>query len=50
VKHALDTLRCLAGRVTSAVIRACLEEAGEAIAHLTGCGEGGEEGISQATG
>jgi hypothetical protein len=51
VKHALDTLRCLAGRVSSPVIRACPEDAGEEIAHLTGCGDRGQEqGARKAAG
>jgi hypothetical protein len=43
VAFALDALRNMAGRVTSPVIRACLEDAAEEIAHLTTCGDGQQE-------
>jgi hypothetical protein len=42
-------LREMAGRATSPVIRACLEEAADDIAHLTACGDGRREaGAGQA--
>jgi hypothetical protein len=41
--YVLDALRHLAGRVTSPVIRVCLEEAVEEIAHLAACGDGQQE-------
>ncbi len=39
VGRVLDALHRLAEGVASPLLRACLEEAAEDIAHLTGCGE-----------
>jgi hypothetical protein len=47
----LSALHELASRVTTPVVRACLEQAAEDIAHLTGCGgEDRQEEVSQAAG
>jgi hypothetical protein len=51
VQSILSALRDLAGRATSPVVRACLEQAAEDIAHLTGSGDRREDqDAGQATG
>ena len=43
VADILSALRHMASRTTNPVVRACLEEAVEDIAHLTECGNGRQE-------
>jgi hypothetical protein len=44
----LSALRKMASQATAPVVRACLEEAADDIAHLTGCRDQQQEEVSQA--